>query len=289
VTSDKWQENVGCVERSSDAPVSLGASALRSTHPTASPHSFDSPPLSCRFFVHGPADGAWNMAVDEALLESAAADGVATLRFYEWSAPTLSLGYFQPAADRREHLASLACPFVRRASGGGAILHDRELTYSLAVPTTHRWAADPERLYLATHEAIASALEMLGIACQLRRGAVPGRAFQPFLCFQRRAIGDLLLGDVKIAGSAQRRHRGAVLQHGSVLLRASRFATELPGLAELTGLQIDAKALAHLLKTAFRDRLNLQWEQSADLEAILGSSESLARSKYTSAEWTLRR
>src|ERR1700690_1334272 len=67
--------------------------------------------------------GAWNMALDEALLESADADGLATLRFYRWSEPTLSLGYFQAAADRRLHPASLDCTLVRRSSGGGAILH----------------------------------------------------------------------------------------------------------------------------------------------------------------------
>src|SRR5688500_9559950 len=87
-----------------------------------------------RVITDPPASGAWNMAVDEALLESAATGSVATLRFYEWHEPTLSLGYFQPAADREQHAASRACPLVRRASGGGAIVHDRELTYSLAWP-----------------------------------------------------------------------------------------------------------------------------------------------------------
>src|SRR5882724_9809402 len=94
-----------------------------------------------RLIIDPPAHGAWNMAVDEALLESAAVDGIATLRLYQWSEPTLSLGYFQPAADRQTHPASRECPLVRRASGGGAILHDRELTYSLAIPEKSARAA----------------------------------------------------------------------------------------------------------------------------------------------------
>ena len=81
------------------------------------------------------------MAVDEALLETAASLGVPTLRFYQWQEPTMSLGYFQEYADRLRHAASAGCPTVRRASGGGAIMHDRELTYSLAVPEgTSTWS-----------------------------------------------------------------------------------------------------------------------------------------------------
>src|SRR6185295_18138238 len=87
-----------------------------------------------RLLIDPPGGGAWNMAVDEALLETAATTGQATLRFYQWQEPTLSLGYFQSVADRQQHAASLDCPVVRRASGGGAILPDRELTYSVALP-----------------------------------------------------------------------------------------------------------------------------------------------------------
>ena len=74
------------------------------------------------------------MAVDETLLFDAAENGTATLRFYSWDEPTLSLGYFQRYADREQHTASRTCAVVRRQTGGGAILHDRELTYSLALP-----------------------------------------------------------------------------------------------------------------------------------------------------------
>ena len=91
----------------------------------------------CRQILSEPTDGASNMALDEALLESAAAAGAnvrPTLRIYGWPRPTLSLGYFQRAADREMHEASGECDLVRRPSGGGAILHDRELTYALVLP-----------------------------------------------------------------------------------------------------------------------------------------------------------
>ena len=76
------------------------------------------------------------MAVDEVLLDAAAVREQLSLRFYGWSEPTLSLGYFQRVADRKQHIASRECPLVRRLSGGGAILHDDELTYSFATPAT---------------------------------------------------------------------------------------------------------------------------------------------------------
>ena len=95
--------------------------------------------MFCRLFIDPPAPGSWNMALDETLLESAADGGESSLRFYGWSQPTLSLGYFQPYDDRCQHAASRNCPAVRRASGGGAILHDREITYSFALPRAILW------------------------------------------------------------------------------------------------------------------------------------------------------
>ena len=87
--------------------------------------------------IEGPGDGPWQMAVDEVLLDSAALHKTATLRFDRWQTPTVSLGYFQHVADRAQHPASLACPLVRRLSGGRAIVHDHELTYCLTLPAEH--------------------------------------------------------------------------------------------------------------------------------------------------------
>jgi lipoate-protein ligase A len=236
------------------------------------------------------------MALDEALAEYSAERGAAMLRFYEWKQPTLSVGYFQSAADRRRHPASIKCALVRRTSGGGAILHDRELTYCLAIPAGHPAAADAERLYFATHEALAAALSSFGIAAALRHcsdceqpaeKSPPGD--EPFLCFERRAAGDLLLKGTKIAGSAQRRRRGVVMQHGSVLLAASPFARELPGIAELTGHAIEAKSLARLFQTALAGRLKMKCEDSPAIESISTRAAELQTAKFASPDWTFRR
>jgi lipoate-protein ligase A len=127
------------------------------------------------------------MAVDEALLEAAAADGHCTLRLYRWQEPTLSLGYFQAYADRWQHAASSQTAIVRRPSGGGAIMHDRELTYSLAIPSRHPLAVRRLECYRAVHLALVEVLAQWGIeatmATQSERLAA---AREPFLCFHRR-------------------------------------------------------------------------------------------------------
>ena len=103
-------------------------------------------PRECRLLIDPPGAGAWNMAVDEVLLEWSAEQGGCCWRLYRWQEPTLSLGYFQPYDERRRHPASRDCPAVRRLSGGGAILHDAELTYSLVVPSGHPLAQLLENL-----------------------------------------------------------------------------------------------------------------------------------------------
>lgn len=179
-----------------------------------------------------PRDGRWNMAFDEALLEAAANRGETTLRIYRWSQPTLSLGHFQKALppDLPDSLRDVPC--VRRLSGGGAILHHHEWTYSVAVPKGHPLAARTEALYDAAHAAIIASLANLGVTVALRSQA-DRAADSHFLCFLRGDPRDVLAAGRKVVGSAQRRRRGAVLQHGSVVLKRSELAPDVPGLAEL--------------------------------------------------------
>lgn len=180
------------------------------------------------------------MAIDEALLNSALT-GVASLRLYQWVVPSVSLGHFQAKhpADIPARFASL--PVVRRLSGGGAILHDRELTYSCALPASHPLSRDPGEIYDCVHQALIAVLQRHGVGCRMRGDA----AFtdHAFLCFSRGDARDIVLGSHKIVGSAQRRRQGAILQHGSLLLRQSEFAPEFPGIAELTGVSLAVEAL----------------------------------------------
>ena len=185
-----------------------------------------------------PRSGPANMAADEALLNAAAA-GAAGGRWYRWAEPTVSLGHFQkPTELTGTPLAQL--PAVPRLSGGGAIVHDREWTYALAVPRGHALARTPERFYEAVHGELIAALAAAGVRARLRG---EGRATRddPTLCFLRTDPRDVVVTDAagvvrKVVGSAQRRRKGAVLQHGSLLVAASPRVPGVPGLTEAVGL-----------------------------------------------------
>lgn len=241
--------------------------------------------------------GSWNMAVDEALLERATARREPTLRFYGWSEPTLSLGYFQPYASRHAHAASRHCPIVRRPSGGGAILHDRELTYCLVATDRAGMLPRGEELYSCLHATLARA-----VSEQLAEQGVgfvsetsPRVESEPWLCFQRRTRVDLVRAAVKIAGSAQRRHRRAVLQHGSVLLAPSRFAPELPGLdpsfadATLASLADIAGGLAWRWAVLLAELFGVSTEHGQLDADEVALANRLERDKFSSPEWLFRR
>lgn len=238
---------------------------------------------ACRLILDPAHPGPWNMAVDEVLLQWSAEQGGMAWRFYGWDEPTISLGYFQSHADRAEHPASRDCPMVRRQTGGGAIVHDRELTYSVVVPDGHPLATHRDTLYRTVHACLIDVLGDFGAAASLCSN--PGKE-RPFLCFQRRSPGDVLLGDWKIGGSAQRRRRGAVLQHGSVLLRRSAAAPELPGVEDLHGRPIDADELSEAWLDRLAKRLAMAWEPAALSSEEADQAQGLVDSRYGCAAWT---
>lgn len=236
----------------------------------------------CRTIIDGAQSGAWNMAVDEVLLERAAADKQPRLRLYAWKPATLSLGYFQRVTERQTHRPSSACPLVRRPSGGGAILHDREITYCLAMPGER---IDGAAVYRRVHAAFTDMLGRLGIDAQLAGETRPEQAAEPFLCFERRAAGDVVVGGQKVIGSAQRRRRGALLQHGSILLQTSPAAPELPGLAELTGLRFEPAEWLEHVKVALARALDCPLIETPLTEMETEHAALLAKSKYAGCAW----
>ncbi len=226
-----------------------------------------------------PCSGSWNMAVDEVLLEAAAADGTCTLRIYEWDAATVSLGYFQAADDPALESRFPLLPKVRRLSGGGAILHHHEVTYSLAIPDGHPLAVAPGVLYAEVHRRLIAWLASRGVEVGLRGEALRFDA-EPFLCFSRGDAKDIVLGQHKIVGSAQRRRRGAVLQHGALLLARSEFAPEFPGLAELAGLTLGRREIAQAIAHTLAELLPGETVDCGLNEQEHAQATALARTRY---------
>jgi len=191
-----------------------------------------------------PNSGVFNMAMDSALLQLAADRETSVVRIYEWSEPTVTLGYFQVAElDTQTPFPEL--PSVRRLSGGGAILHHHEITYSLVLPASHSARQDPSSVYEVVHRAIISLFQEVGAECQLRSDfdaenpvfstAPTGGIPEPFLCFLRKNPNDVVhkTGN-KVVGSAQRRRKGVTLQHGSIILKSSFLAPQVPGIVNLS-------------------------------------------------------
>src|SRR6266513_3155541 len=260
-----------------------------------------------RLLVDPPARGSWNMAVDEVLLDGVVA-GTAppTLRFYGWTPPCLSLGYFQPFdAVNLDGCRALGVDVVRRPTGGRAILHDRELTYSVVLPAStlgHEGGVLPS--YRRLSLALQDGLRRLGITAMLApESAAGGSPAHGPACFDRPSAHEILLDGRKLVGSAQVRRGGALLQHGSILieprldkLMACLHRTDgggvrgleegVAGLAELG--VTDLGPISSAISAAFAAGFGVSL-----VEAPLRSDEeevarALAGSKYQSARWTER-
>jgi len=198
-----------------------------------------------RFLDDGVGLGDYNMGVDEALLATARDEGRATLRLYAWRGPWLSLGYGQALSPMRVAACGAAgVGVVRRVTGGLAVLHGADLTYAVAAPED----ALPPGLHGAyglVADALCEAFARLGVAVVRTPSRVAERVGdrrRGFDCFAVAAPDELLVAGRKLAGSAQRRAGGAVLQHGSI-----RLAPDPPAASRAAGLDAArATSLAEL-------------------------------------------
>ena len=247
---------------------------------------------SCIVLPHEAADGPSNMALDEALLDFVALNPTsAALRTYEWTAPTLSLGYFQSYREIEADPRWAGVPIVRRPTGGGALWHDREITYAAVVPGDHPAARPSRELYRIIHAAIVEELRSLGITAGRRGDGPPGEfsAGRPFLCFTGRDSEDIIVNGSKLVGSAQRRRSGAVLQHGSLLLGRSARTPELPGLSDLASVATDAPAWSERLRSVLPRALGLRPVTDRPPTEVSRRAEALVSGRYADRSWTRRR
>jgi lipoate-protein ligase A len=246
---------------------------------------------TCRVLSHLVGDGPTNMGLDEALLDEVAEGrSGAVVRTYGWSEPTLSLGYFQAIARAEADPRWRGATMIRRPTGGGALWHDREITYALVIPASHPLAKRHVDLYRVVHQAIAQAIRATGLNATRRGDTFPKPPGpKPLLCFADHDAEDVVSGQVKLVGSAQRRRAGAVLQHGALLLARSTATPELPGLDDLKGSESDPLAWAKTLGQIIPQALELEPVKDDATTRLLQHAANLAQSVYRNPAWTRKR
>jgi lipoyl(octanoyl) transferase len=180
-------------------------------------------PANWRLILTPPAPGAWNMALDEAILENIGSQNARpTLRLYAWDPPALSLGYAQPASDvNYQALQQNGWDLVRRPTGGRAILHTDELTYSVIAPLNDPHAAGSIlESYRTLSQALLKALQILGLPARADKKyeLPPGTQTNAAVCFEVPSNYEITVGEKKLIGSAQARRQEGILQHGTLPL-----------------------------------------------------------------------
>jgi lipoate-protein ligase A len=221
------------------------------------------PPATWRLIVDGEADGATNMALDQAILD-AVVEGTSppTLRFYAWSPPCLSLGRGQPLADAGpEACRAAGVDIVRRPTGGRAILHTDEVTYSVALlQTDPRAEGGIVESYRRLSEGLLAGLGLMGVQAVQALSRSQAGAEVTAVCFETPADYEITVDGRKLVGSAQWRARGGVLQHGT-----------LPLCGDLSRI-VDYLVLSDAERHAQRRRLRLR---ALTLEEAKGQQVSL--------------
>jgi len=264
--------------------------------------------------ISAAATGAWNMALDEAILEAVVThQAPPTLRLYAWQPPCLSLGQAQPYRDvDRTALTAAGWDLVRRPTGGRAILHTDELTYSVSAPQHEpRVAGSILESYRRLSAALLLALQIMHLPARadqqypLPEGAQQNGA----VCFEVPSNYEITVEGKKLIGSAQARRLGGVLQHGSLPLygdltritQVLAYPNEQIRKAASNRLIAHATTVEKILKRpptwqeaanafqkAFETALDLELVQSEPLKSELNRADELVSRKYGLDDWNLR-
>jgi len=272
-----------------------------------------------RFIDSGNCSPAFNMALDEALLEWHSEGKIPpTIRFYGWNPPTLSIGYFQKVEKEidMEAVKKYGLGFVRRPTGGRGVLHDQELTYSVIVSESH--PAMPQTVteaYRVISQGILEGFRFLGLDAYF---AVPKTEEEKAdlknprsaVCFDASSWYELVVEGRKVAGSAQTRQKGVILQHGSILLDLDEdmlfslfkypnervkerlrqnFKNKAVAINELTDRNITINEAKEAFFKGFEKGLNVQLERYELTDDELFYVQQLAKNKYETDEWNFKR
>ena len=259
----------------------------------------------------GPCAAAYNMALDEAIAVSVRNEkSPPTLRLYGWDNPSVSIGAFQKSSDLNIHYCSESrVPIVRRPTGGRALLHGREITYSFSVKTTSGlFSKGLFDSYKKISSALCLALSKSGIAAATKllretgHSQSSGQRTRSPLCFESISYGELSVNSRKIIGSAQKRWADGLLQQGSIPLHIDR--DKMSGIFRLhTDHRIREASLGLMdicpgfNSDQFKDAIRTSFEETFDADLVLSSpsheeialAQELETKKYLSDQWNFKR
>jgi lipoate-protein ligase A len=263
-----------------------------------------------RLIRDSEADGALNMGLDEAILEAVArGDSPPTLRFYRWNPTCLSIGYAQKAdAFDLDALRRRGWGFVRRPSGGRAVLHHREVTYCVAAPASDwRMAGGVLESYRRLSDGFLHGLKQLGLGVSAERQRTAGEGSSA-ACFDAPSRYELTADGRKLVGSAQWRRGEGVLQHGSIPLsgdvaevvdylmlpeadreRARALLLRRAGTVEQAlGREVEFAEVAMAVAAGLGETLGITWEEAPLTDDEIRRASELAETKYATNAWNFR-
>jgi lipoate-protein ligase A len=272
-----------------------------------------------RFIDTDNGSASFNMALDEALLEWNSQGKIPpVIRFYGWNPATLSIGYFQKA-EKEINLAEVkkqGLGFVRRPTGGRAVLHEHELTYSVIVSEEHpKMPKTVTEAYRVISEGILKGFHNLGLEAYF---SVPItdedreslKSPQSSVCFDASSWYELVVEGRKVAGSAQTRQKGVILQHGSILLDLDEdklfslfkfsndrvkermrkaFTSKAVAINDISSQKVSIDQARQAFKSGFEEGLNIQLESYKLTEAEIDYVNKIAKDRYENDEWNFRR
>jgi lipoyl(octanoyl) transferase len=265
-----------------------------------------------RLIITPPARGAWNMAVDEAILEHAGRGEVLpTLRLFAWEPPCLSLGRAQPFTDvDTERLQACGWEVVRRMTGGRAILHTDELTYSVTGPADEpHLAGSLLESYNRLAGALLAAVHDLGLPVEMKEDRAENNGTPNPVCFEVPSTYEITVTGKKLIGSAQARRKDGVLQHGSLPLTGDlsricqalvfpdepareeamqRLLARATTVESVLGQEVAWETAGQAFVRAFEAQLELKLKAGELSRSELARAEELVNEKYTHPSWTER-
>ena len=256
-----------------------------------------------RFIDTGPCSANYNMALDEAIATVVRKDSAPpTLRLYGWDVPSVSIGYFQKTNDIDiDYCIEKQIPIVRRPTGGRAILHNLELTYSFSAKTSHGIFS---KGLLDSYKKISYALSLSLTKCGFSPGIMMNRKtlnYSSPLCFQSASYGEITISNKKIIGSAQKRWTDGLLQQGSIpyiidkdemtrifRLKSTHVIREASGLKEILP-DLNPNELKNVIKISFEEIFDTRLIVSAPSQDEVSLAQELEFQKYLSNQWNFKR